>query len=425
MSHDLYFGLALSVSLILTLGVLIRFKHKLIKLPYTVVMMLLGLAAGAIGTALVGRPVVDKTISLILSPDLIVYVFLPALIFQSAFGMDASALAKAWRPVSLLAVVALIVGTVLTAGLMVALTKGSWNWAMPIALVFGALISATDPVAVVALLQEIGAPKRLSIVVEGESLFNDGTAIVLFGVVYVFLTDPGQHFSLPWASLRFIWVVVGGLAVGWILAWAAEIWLNRITTDHIAQITLTIVLAYLAMIISQGFLDVSGVMAVFAAGIWLSLPHRDCLTRSARRTLDHLWELNAYLANTLIFFVVGLIAFVRLNQAGLIDLVVALGAYLGVTVIRFLLIFGFKPWLGSAGRAMTGPEATVTAWAGLRGAVPLALALSTAHAPRVNPAAGRQVLTATVVIALLSILINGGTSAWLLKKLGLGGESSD
>ena len=172
----------------LALGALLRLAATRFRFPYTLAVLAAGIAAGFFvpdeGSG--HEPSILATVfaeGTALSPDLIIFVFLPALVFEAAFGLKVHAFRKNVGAVMVLAVPGLVLSVVATGALAVGLTAGSWQWGWTAALVFGALISATDPVAVVAILRECGAPKRLGVLIEGESLLNDGTAIVVFHVL--------------------------------------------------------------------------------------------------------------------------------------------------------------------------------------------------------------------------------------------------
>ena len=183
---------------------------------------------------------------------MILFVFLPALVFESAYAVDQHALYKERGAVLTLAGPALLLSTALIGGAMYLLTWGAWQWPITAALVFGALISATDPVAVVAILREVNAPKRLGVLIEGESLFNDGTAIVVFMVLIDLLGNPRSVFSLGGTLMDFVFVVVGGVLVGLFLGVTISWWMARTFNDPLVEIAHTVVVAYLAMLVAEG-----------------------------------------------------------------------------------------------------------------------------------------------------------------------------
>ena len=411
------------LALALVSGAATRAISRRTRLPYTIALLLVGLGAGLLIRWVASRGIATGLVNLVvdgqvLSPELILFVFLPALVFESAFSLDSYAFRKELGTISLLAVPALVASTLLTAVWMVGVTASSWQWGWTGALVFGALVSATDPVAVVALLREVGAPKRLGVLIEGESLLNDGTAIVLFGVLLQFLVFAGSRPGIDSVAMSFLSVVAGGVVVGLGVAALLSVWIARTFNDPMVEITLTLVMAYAAMMIAEGLLHVSGVIAVVAAGLWMSGLGKTHISPEVAGFLRRFWELLSYLANTIIFLLVGIVIAVQIGTATLNTFLVIGASYVGLVFIRFAVMLAFRPLIGLVGDALTTGEAAVMAWSGLRGAVSLALALAINQ----NRAAPRelreQLLVATAGIVLLTLLVNGGTIRWLLHRLG-------
>ena len=422
-SPELSTVLILSLSLIV--GAITRAISQRTKFPFTVAMLLLGIAMG------VGIQVAQLEGHLFellgdgkaISPDLIVFVFLPALVFESAFALDVHAFAKDLGFILTLAVPALLAATGLTAVWMVFATSVAgvdWSWGWPAALVFGALISATDPVAVVALLREVGAPKRLALLVEGESLLNDGAAIVVYTVLVGLLISGLHTFDLGSTAWSLTRVAGGGVLVGLLLGWVTAAWLGRTFDDAPVEITLTIVLAYAAMVIAEAMLHVSGVLAIVTAGAYLAGPGRTRISPTVAHFLHRFWEMLAYVANTVIFLLVGFVIAAKLHLAGPTTLMLIAAAFVGIVLVRFALVFAFRP---IANRLLSIPvderTATVLAWGGLRGAVSLALALMVAQRTDIDESVRAQILTVTAGVVMLTILVSGTTTGWLLRKLGL------
>ena len=213
---------------------------KRARLPYTVGLVLVGLVLGGVAHR---TPLLEPFQQLTLSPELILFVFLPTLIFESAFNLDFRLLSRNLAPVLTLAAPGLLISTAIVGGMV--------SWLTPLdlgpALLFGALISATDPVAVIALFKEVGAPKRLAILVEGESLFNDATAIVLFGIIFGVL----QGGTLDAATvgdgvLEFAFVFLGGLVVGAAIGYIMIRSIALAEDEPLVEVALSTVVAYAA-----------------------------------------------------------------------------------------------------------------------------------------------------------------------------------
>jgi Na+/H+ antiporter len=426
MPHGPELTVVVIAGLALVAGAATRLFSRRIRVPYTIAMLLLGIGVGLVLRQFEGAE--NAILEMLargaaISPHLIIFVFLPALVFESAFALEVYAFRKNLGAVGVLAVPALLCSTVLTAALMVWLTSAGgfdWHWGWIAALSFGALASATDPVAVVAILRELGAPKRLGVVIEGESLVNDGTAIVVFSVLLTMLTGVAAVGLAPAAvTLEFTRVVLGGIAVGLGLAIFVSNWISRTFNDPLVEITLTIVLAYAAMVVAEGFLHVSGVMAVVTAGLWMSAKGKTRISPEVSHFLHQFWEMLAYIANTLIFYLVGLVIATQVHSARALDFLLIAIAWAGIVVIRFAVVFGFLPILNRVADRFTLAEATVMSWGGLRGAVSLALALIVSQHPGVDPLLGQQILLATAGFVLLTILVNGSTTARLLRAFGL------
>jgi len=411
-AHGIELFVVATVCIVLAVGAAIRSLRRFIRLPYTVAMLGVGFVAGL---------VLDPDIAQKLHPsaDLIIFVFLPALIFESVLDLDAHKFMENLGGMLLLAVPALMVSTGLTAAAMVGVTAGSWSWSWSAALVFGALISATDPVAVVALLREVGAPKRLGMLIEGESLLNDGTAIVLFGVLVAMLGAPELEVGAGAIVGRFVGVIAGGVLVGLGLAVLLWAWMGRVFFDPLVEITLTVVLAYLAMIVAESVLHVSGVIAIVVAGLWLAGPGRSATGPEVSAFLHRFWSLLAYAANTLIFFLVGVLVACQVPALTGTSLLIAGAAFVVVMTVRAAVVFSSLVPIGKLMEPVSKPEAAVIAWGGLRGAVSLALALIVSHDQRIPEGLRVQILLVTAVIVTLTIVINGTTMGALLRRLGL------
>ncbi|HJL24609.1 MAG TPA: cation:proton antiporter, partial [Polyangiaceae bacterium LLY-WYZ-15_(1-7)] len=425
MHHGPELRVVVVLCIALAVGALTRALGKRLRVPYTVAMLLAGVAAGGL-LARFGDEL--HTLAALreghaVTADLILFVFLPALVFESAFALDVHAFRKNLGFVALLAVPALVVATGLTAAWMVGLTSpalgvGGWAWGWAPALVFGALISATDPVAVVAILREVGAPKRLGLLIEGESLLNDGTAIVVFGLL-IGLLKGAEEVSLGHAVLELGRVAGGGVVLGLVLGGLTMAWLGRTFDDPLVEITLTILLAYAAMILAEAVLHVSGVLAIVTAGVTLAGPGRTRISPRVAHFLHQFWEMLAYVANTVIFFLVGVVIVANLPLASLSSVLVGVGAYAGAMLVRLVVTFAVRP-LGNrlVDTPVTTRAAAVMTWGGLRGAVSLALALLLSQQAGIDATLRAQILTVTAGVVLGTILLNGSTTGALLRKLG-------
>jgi len=391
-------GIEEAVVLLLIIAAAVAIVARRIGVPYTIGLTLVGLAVG------VGAHVE----SLRLSSDLVFYVFLPVLLFEAGFHLDAAHLRDQWRRILALAVPGVLVAFALTAVGVHYLGGMAWS----LALLFGALIAATDPVSVVSLFRRLGVSQRLTTLVDAESLFNDGAAAVLFAVVLAVVVD-GHEFTAAWAAGKFLWMAAGGLVAGLVVGYAAS-FVHRHLDDHIIEITLSTIVAYGSFLLGQA-LGMSGVVACVTAAIVLgNLGRRRTMSPVTRVTMDTVWEYAAFVANSLIFLLIGLSMHLSLIGAhvGLV-----LIAFVVVVAARAVVVYGYglisRPFGGLPFRWQH-----VLVWGGLRGTIALALVLSV-------PAAfvGRQTLeVVTFGVVLLSLVGQGLTVPWLTRRLGLAGE---
>jgi len=411
MHHGNELVIVATLCAILVVGLITRALSRWVPVPYTVLVLLSGLGAGLV---LPDQELVATGEQV--GPGLILFVFLPVLVFESSFSMALHSVRRNLGPVLWLAIPALLASTLGVGVWMVALTAWSWSWSWTAALVFGALISATDPVAVVALLRELGAPKRISTLIEGESLLNDGTAIVVFSLLLGILTGQEEFSALDTLG-RFAFVAGGGIAVGGIGSALTSMWLRRTFNQPVVEITLTLALAYGCMVVAET-IGVSGVMAVVVAGLWMSGPGRVHISPEVHHFLHRFWEVLASIANTLIFFLVGLVVAETIKQAGWADVFVVLGAFVGIVMVRLGIVYASVPVFSRISDPVSVNEATVMGWGGLRGAVSLALALMVSQQPDIPAELREQMLLLTAGVVLGTLLINGTTMGALLRQLG-------
>ena len=297
-------------------------RHFLKKspLPYTVSLLVIGLGLGALSRIgifgewnIIGLKLNAVFISDAISwagqinPHLILFIFLPTLVFEAAFAMDVHTFKKTSANAFILAVPGIIVALLLTA-LTILLIKisgiGLGNWTWTLALLFGTVISATDPVAVVAILKEVGASKKLATLIEGESMLNDGTAIVIFMVILATISGTGSGAS-PFSE--FIRVSVGGTLVGLAVGYLIIAWVKKVFNDPLVEITVIVAAAYMTFYVAEHFLHVSGVLGLVSFGLLMASVGRTRISPEVEHFLHEFWELLAFIANTLIFLIVGVV----------------------------------------------------------------------------------------------------------------------
>jgi len=386
------------IVLMVMVATLVAIAVRRIRLPYTVSLVLVGLFLS------VQRFI---AIEVELTPELILAIFVPPLIFEAAFHLDFRLLRENLIPILVLAVPGVIAATLLISG-VVSLGTGL---AFSTATVFGALIAATDPVAVVQLARSLGVPRRLAVAIEGESLFNDGTAIVVFQIALTAALSGVFH---PLAGvLDFLVVAVGGMVVGGALGWVVAQIVARVD-DRLIVTTLTTLLAYGAYLIAEHQFHVSGVLAVVVAGLLSGNVGLAKATPTTKIMLFNLWDFLAFLANSLLFLLIGLSVNLAELWASLGPIAVAVAA---VLLGRAAVVYGIS-WLAhlGGGEPHIPPRwRHVLFWGGLRGAISLALALSL---PITLPQRD-TLLSMTFGVMLFTLLGQGTTIQFLLRHLGL------
>ncbi len=274
---------------------LVAIVCKRIKFPFTILLVIIGLALGWGARAI---PLLHPLLLFTLSPEVVLFVFLPVLIFESALNLNVRALIKNLPPILTLAIPGLLISTATVGTLMHFALALPWG----ISLLFRTLISATDPVAVISLFREMGAPKRLTLLVEGESLFNDGTALVLFKLILGVVL--AGHFSAATVTdgiITFFIVFMGGVAVGTFLGLLFSKIIEIVDNDRLVEVTLTTILAHTAFLTAEHFLHVSGVMATVAAGLVLGSYGKTKISPPVHKHMETFWEYFAFVCNSLIF----------------------------------------------------------------------------------------------------------------------------
>ncbi len=421
----------LFIIIALFIGIATRYLLRKTSLPYTISLLVIGSLLGLVYRigdsssllALTEHNALAIFVEAIgwaghIDPHLIFYIFLPTLIFEAAFSMHVHTFKKSFTNAFILAVPGIIVALILTgafAMLIKGLSIGLGQWTWPISLMFGVIISATDPVAVVSILKEVGASKKLATLIEGESLFNDGTAIVIFMVLLASITGSTEGNN---AIVEFVRVVLGGVAVGVTVGWLVVTWLKRVFNDALFEITVVVGAAYLAFFVAEYFLHISGVLALVAFGVMMAGIGRTRVSPQVAHFLHEFWELAAFIANTLIFLIVGVVIALRVSFT-VKDFLILILIYIAILVVRAIVLLIFYPLMKRIGYGLSPKDGVVAWWGGLRGAIGLALALIVSSEESINQEVRTQILSLTAGIVFLTSLINATTIKLLIEKLGL------
>jgi CPA1 family monovalent cation:H+ antiporter len=372
------------------------------RIPYTVALVAAGLLLGSLH--LFEPPHLTK--------ELLFAVILPGLLFEAAFHIESAEFGRDSASILLLAVPGVALAIALTAGILVEASDSlpgiqGFDWRH--ALVFGAGIAATDPIAVVGLFRTLGAPRRLAMLVEGESLLNDGTAIVFFTLALGLAT--GATWSARGLALDFVKVVGAGVLVGGAVGMIVSQVIRNVD-DPMIEITLTTLAAYGAFVLAEQF-HYSGVIATVTAGMLCgNYGARTGMSPSTRIAAETFWDYVAFALNSIVFLLIGF-------EVHLHDLIaswpVILLAYGVVTIGRAGVIFAGSAVLRLSREPIPWRWSAVLTWGGLRGALSMVLALSLSpHFPN-----REAIVTMTFGVVLLSILVQGLTMSPLLRWLGI------
>jgi len=387
----------------LGVAILVAIIARRVRLPYTV-----GLVVAGIGLAATGLET-----GAMLTHDFIFEVILPPLLFEAALSIHWRELRRDMLPVVTLSTLGVVISAVVVAaGLMKFLA-----WPVAPAIVFGVLIGATDPIAVLAMFKDTGIKGRVRLLVESESLFNDGVAAVLF-VLVVTWVQVGDTTQLTVATVaRTLIFMTGGAILVGIASGGAAIALARHTSDHLVETALTAVAAYGSFLLAENF-HFSGVLATVAAGLLMGNlgvlredQDQNLFSSGGRSLVIAFWEFAAFLANSLVFLLIGLrVAAMPFTGIGAKALLIAVGLVLGgraLTVYPLCLLFQQSTW------AIPMRDQHVLWWGGLRGALALALALALPPSfPFHN-----EILITTFGVVAFSVVVQGLTMPLLLRKL--------
>jgi CPA1 family monovalent cation:H+ antiporter len=402
-----------------TVGILTKF----VRIPYTIALVVAGLIVAQLGEDLARQVKITE--------ELVLVLFLPPLLFQAGLHIDLEHLQRKAVPVAILAIPGVLVsmvavGLVIRLFLPEAVTAAGGVW-LP-ALLFGAMLAPTDPISVLATFKQARAPRLLKTLVEGESLFNDGTGVVLFlillGALLAVAGGGEPSLTIAGGVVEFVRVAGLGIVVGLGLGLIA-FWLLRHLDDHVLENAITVVLVWGTFITAER-LNVSGVIAVVVAGLIMgNYGSRLAMSKRTRETIDTFWESIDFIVNSIVFLLIGIeLAQPEVGGAGKLlepAVLLTIGAvYVVSLVARGLVVY---PLAFFYGRHWPSGWKHVVFWAGLKGSIPLALVLGLPIEPLRSL---REFLVPVVFgVVLVSLLLQGLSIPALIKAVDVGEDEAE
>jgi len=395
-------------------------RLRIFPLPYTAVILILGVVVGVITEESAGAAYASDSLRSFegISPSTLFTVFLPALIIPSGLNLHWHVVKRVIGKSLLLAVF----GTLFNAGMTALVLRFvfPYNWPIEGCLLLAAVLAAIDPIAVVAIMQSVGASRKLSTIIEGESLLNDGVAYVLFEIFRRWASDENLTAG---GIIGFVFKAsVGGPLLG--LAWAAvlTLWLAITFNDAILEVTISLVAGYSLWLVSDEMLNLSGILSLVFFATALGAYGKSRISRSVAAPFEFFWDWVDWLADTLIFFLSGLITALELLRVSTInstDWGWAVALWLFLIAIRAAMVVLFYPLLRLGQYGINWKDGIVLSWSGLRGAVGLTLALIIYYSDDVLDTEYRERFFFFMsFIAFISLVIQGSTTSMLLKVLG-------
>ena len=379
--------------MLLLIAAVVAMLTRRLRLPYSVGLVVAGIILAA-------SPFAPKVS---LTKDLIFTALLPPLLFEAAFYLHWNELRRNFPVIVVLATL----GVVLSAGLTATGMHYLMHWEWIGALVFGVLIAATDPVSVIATFKEAKARGRLLVLIEAESLFNDGSAAVAFGVVVAMAS--GQQFSSVQILTRLLESIGGGILCGAAVAVGALLLAGR-TTDHLVEITFTTIAAYGSFLLADHF-DFSGVLATITAGLVMSnFTWIDAISPRGKEAVQTFWEYAAFVANSFVFLLIGMH---EAHQNLIAIWLPALVAIALVTLGRAVAIYPCCLLFARSSLRVTARHQHVLFWGGLRGALALALALSLSPDIQMR----ESIIAISFAVVAFSVFVQGLTMAPFLRRM--------
>lgn len=419
-SHDSGPQLILFTFICIMIGSILKEIKKKVHIPFSPMILTVGILLGYFSDSMMGFGEAVKLVNSI-DPHALLFIFIPGLVFEGAYNTDGYVMSKSKWQILLLAGPGVLITTGVLAMALIYIFGYGDKITMQEALVIGSIISTTDPVAVVALLKELGTSIKFNTLLEGESLLNDGTAYVVF-LICIDVVVKGE-FHL-WPSLfQFFRMSFGGPLLGMFVAYLCCNWLEVILKDNTLIVMITVFSAYLLFFVSESVLIVSGILGLVGFGTYLGTHGRVQLSHQNDHAVHTVWSFLAFMLETMIFVMTGTFIgqeFAKFQYLELepSDIWKSMLFYLFVFGFRYVINLAFYPVMNKLGYKLTHVSNLILSYGGLRGAIALSLAMIVALDERLDKRFRDLCLFYTVVVILMSVLINGMTIKLLMKKTG-------
>lgn len=402
-------GLILFIGFFLVLTTIIKWLSEKTSFPYTIALLF----AGAVGQILFHELQVD--LHLHLTTDIIYFVLLPLLLFESATHIQLHQFRLQFKTITFLATFGLLTSVTVVGALMALLLGIPFG----VGLLFGTIISATDPIAVLSLFKTLKAPKRLALLIEGESMFNDATAVILFRIVSAVVVGHAafQSHHLALSTINFLYVFVGSIIAGGVMAGLVSTFIEKVRNDRIIETTLTVGLALSSFVISEHFFGLSGVITTVAAGLTLGNIGKTRISSGVVEFMNEFWEYIGFMAVSLVFF----FATFNLKASALTDNVLNAISVIGIVVIARVISIYLSFFLSNK-LSFFKDEPNVPLkwqhvinWGGLRGVIPLVLVYAIPDGFEYK----EMLIGFTLDVFLYSVIVHGLSVRTIMTKLGI------
>ena len=403
----------------LMIGAICREVSKKTSIPYTPQLLLIGMVLGAYYKSLGDFSIsIEKVLSI--SPKGILFIFIPTLIFESGFNIEYFILKREILQVLILAVPGVVIGLFITGFSFREILGYNTEFSWSACLSFSSIICATDPVAVIALLKDIGTPLKFNVLLEGESLLNDGTAMVFFIMFRAILegTSGGFFFSI----YQFFYLSLGGVLIGCFGFILIIFWIKKIVRDDVMTMNLILVSCYATFFVSEFYLEVSGIISIVTLGVLMGKFGRVNMNPNSNHSIHTVLTYLQYSLETCLFVITGTFIGKDVIGDGLstitqMDIIKMIVFFFLMTLSRFIMLFMMKSSLNKTGWEITNKDIVILTYGGLRGAIALSLALMVAIDENYSVRFREIVIFYITSMITLTVILNGLTIKYIIKKI--------